>query len=50
MISHSISGMQKNNGRIQIHVDDLSTSRILLKQIDLLFTHHYNQGKPTDFD
>lgn len=34
----------------EIPIDDLSVSRILPEQIDHLFTHHYNQDKPTYFD
>lgn len=34
----------------QIPVNDLSICRVVPEQIDLLFTHHYNQGRPTDFD
>ena len=34
----------------EIPVDELSMSRVLPTQIDLLFAHYYNQAKPTDFD
>ncbi len=36
--------------RDEIPVDELSLSRVLPAQIDLLFDHHYNQAKPTNFD
>ncbi len=34
----------------EIPVDDLSESRVLPAQINLLFAHHYNPEKHTDFD